>query len=111
MLRITALLLTLLIAFQLHFKYQLPALVIYYYLGINFFTLCLYGYDKSAARKGIWRIPELHLHLLALFGGWGGALVAQQFIRHKSVKRPFLVLFNLSIVAHIALLIAVFNVL
>ena len=108
MLRITFIILTVLIVAQLHLKYQLPELLIYYYLAINIFTFVLYCYDKSAARKGNWRIKELHLHALSLFGGWWGALVAQQFIRHKSIKKSFLVVFTLTLLANIGLLSAAF---
>ncbi|WP_255353037.1 DUF1294 domain-containing protein, partial [Arsukibacterium sp. MJ3] len=33
------------------------------------------------------------MQLLALFGGWPGALLAQQYLRHKSNKKPFLWVF------------------
>lgn len=108
MLRITLILLTLLVVAQLHFKYHLPALLLYYYLVINLFTFALYCYDKSAARKGNWRIKELHLHLLSLFGGWWGALIAQQFIRHKSIKKKFLVVFSLTLLVNVGLLSTAF---
>jgi uncharacterized membrane protein YsdA (DUF1294 family) len=49
----------------------------------------MYAVDKSAARKGARRIPEKSLHLLSLAGGWPGALVAQQKLRHKSSKQAF----------------------
>jgi len=49
----------------------------------------MYAFDKSAARKGKWRIPETRLHLLSLLGGWPGAYCAQQKLRHKSAKVSF----------------------
>ena len=49
----------------------------------------MYAVDKSAARKGAWRTQESTLHLLSLAGGWPGALVAQQKLRHKSRKQSF----------------------
>jgi uncharacterized membrane protein YsdA (DUF1294 family) len=33
------------------------------------------------------------LHLLGLAGGWPGALIAQQMLRHKSKKASFLAVF------------------
>ena len=53
----------------------------------------LYGADKSAAQKGRWRTRESVLHVLALIGGWPGALVAQRMFRHKTKKQPFQVVF------------------
>ena len=48
-----------------------------------------YGIDKSAAQRGAWRTPERTLHVLALMGGWPGAVVAQKVFRHKSRKLSF----------------------
>lgn len=53
----------------------------------------VYAYDKSAAEEKRRRIPERTLHLLALAGGWPGALFAQQNLRHKSRKLEFLAVF------------------
>lgn len=66
---------------------------LYAILSINALTYLLYAYDKHAARqsqhKHTQRIPERHLHLLALIGGWPTALLAQQQLRHKNKKRWF----------------------
>jgi uncharacterized membrane protein YsdA (DUF1294 family)/cold shock CspA family protein len=67
------------------------------YLGMSLLTYISYYFDKSAAQKGEWRTQESTLHLLALFGGWPGALVAQQLLRHKSIKRSFRMLFWITI--------------
>ena len=52
-----------------------------------------YALDKSAARHGRWRTPESTLHGLGLVGGWPGALLAQQLLRHKSSKPSFVAAF------------------
>jgi uncharacterized membrane protein YsdA (DUF1294 family) len=57
------------------------------------FTYAAYALDKSAAKKGAWRTQESTLHLLALAGGWPGALIAQQTLRHKSKKKSFRIVF------------------
>jgi len=59
------------------------------YLFVSLATFVAYALDKSAAQRGDWRTPEQSLHLLALFGGWPGALLAQRTLRHKSSKRGF----------------------
>ncbi|WP_309615379.1 cold shock and DUF1294 domain-containing protein [Salinibacterium sp.] len=49
-----------------------------------------YAADKSAARAGRWRVPEVTLLLLGILGGWPGAVLAQQWLRHKTRKPSFL---------------------
>jgi len=68
---------------------KLPLLLLGFYLVVSLFTFIMYALDKSAARKGAWRTKESTLHLLSLAGGWPGALVAQQKLRHKSKKLSF----------------------
>nr|NJM04595.1 DUF1294 domain-containing protein [Desulfobacula sp.] len=36
----------------------------------------MYKKDKSAAKWDDWRTPESTLHMVSLFGGWPGALIA-----------------------------------
>lgn len=72
------------------------------YLGVSVATFLAYAADKSAATQGRWRTPENTLHLLALAGGWPGALLAQQFLRHKSTKQPFRQVFWFTVVLNAA---------
>lgn len=58
-------------------------------VGVNLLTFLVYAIDKRAAQTGQWRARETHLHLLSLAGGWPGAWLAQQWLRHKSRKQPF----------------------
>jgi uncharacterized membrane protein YsdA (DUF1294 family) len=67
----------------------LPLAVPAVYLVASAAALIAYRADKSAARTGAWRTSERRLHLLALIGGWPGALVAQAVFRHKSRKASF----------------------
>ena len=49
----------------------------------------LYWHDKRRAQSDGWRIPETTLHAFSLLGGWPGAYIAQQHLRHKTAKRWF----------------------
>ena len=60
-----------------------------------------YWHDKASARHGAHRLPENALHLLELFGGWPGALVAQQWLRHKNRKLSYQVFFWGIVAAHL----------
>lgn len=64
----------------------------------------LYAWDKSRAAVRARRVPENTLHLVALVGGWPGALVAQQQFRHKTRKTSFRVAFWLTVALNVAAL-------
>jgi uncharacterized membrane protein YsdA (DUF1294 family)/cold shock CspA family protein len=66
-----------------------PPWVAAVYVTVSLFTFVAYAADKAAAERGGWRTPEGTLHALSLAGGWPGALLAQQFQRHKSTKAEF----------------------
>jgi uncharacterized membrane protein YsdA (DUF1294 family) len=66
-----------------------PRWLLWSYIGVSAVTFIAYALDKSAAQKGEWRTSEQTLHLLSLAGGWPGALLAQQVLRHKSSKQEF----------------------
>jgi uncharacterized membrane protein YsdA (DUF1294 family) len=68
-------------------------IVLGWYLALSTIAFLLYGRDKSAAAHGRWRTPEATLHLVALLGGWPGALVGQRVFRHKTRKQPFQAVF------------------
>lgn len=76
----------------------LPVIALYTIASV--LTFMLYGTDKRAARRNTPRIPESTLHLLALFGGWPGALAAQHVFHHKSRKQPFRTVFWVTVVAN-----------
>lgn len=76
---------------------RLSTLVLAIYSGLSLLTFIIYAIDKSAAKKGAWRTQENTLHLLSLAGGWPGALIAQQTLRHKSRKRSFQAVFWLTV--------------
>jgi uncharacterized membrane protein YsdA (DUF1294 family)/cold shock CspA family protein len=76
------------------------------YGGVSVAAFLAYGFDKAAARRRRWRTSESTLHLLGLAGGWPGALLAQQLLRHKSSKPTFVAVFWLTVTANIAAFVA-----
>jgi uncharacterized membrane protein YsdA (DUF1294 family) len=82
--------------------WDLPWLVAGAYLVTSLSCFVAYAIDKSAARNGGWRTPERTLLLLGLVGGWPGAVLAQQWLRHKTSKRSFQQMFWVTVVANVA---------
>lgn len=70
---------------------EIPLVVGIGYALLSLVTFGAYAWDKSSARTGAWRTAERSLHLLGLAGGWPGALIAQQTLRHKSKKDSFVI--------------------
>jgi len=75
------------------FLWGSPLFIAAVYVAASLITYLVYAQDKSAARRNARRTPENTLHLLAVAGGWPGALFAQQFLRHKSIKSEFRAVF------------------
>ncbi len=70
------------------------------YISMSLLSILQYWCDKHNAQNGQWRIPEKRLHAIDMFGGWPGALLAQQLLRHKTQKTSFQVVFWLIVLAH-----------
>lgn len=87
------------------FMWQPPRWVPVLYVGASIVSFLAYAVDKSAAARGAWRISERTLHLLACAGGWPGALLAQQLLRHKSTKRAFRLVFWGTVALNLLLLV------
>src|SRR5687767_7398029 len=83
----------------------LPLGILLLYMAASLASAVAYAADKSAARTGRWRTAERTLHVLALVGGWPGALIAQRMFRHKSRKRSFQVAFLFTVVLNCAALL------
>ena len=84
---------------------KIPPFILAFYIVASLLTFIMYAVDKSAAKKGKWRTQENTLHLLSLAGGWPGALVAQQKLRHKSMKRSFRSVFWVTVLLNCAVLV------
>ncbi|WP_397453519.1 DUF1294 domain-containing protein [Pseudomonas sp. NA-150] len=70
------------------------------YAVMSALTFFLYWRDKRQALTAGWRTPEKLLHGAELLGGWPGALLAQQSLRHKTRKVSYQVVFWLIVVLH-----------
>ncbi len=79
-----------------------PGILWLVYAGLSMLTFMAYWQDKWAAQKGQWRTPEKTLQTMALAGGWPGALLAQQWLRHKSSKTSFQLQFWLMVLINVA---------
>lgn len=75
--------------FVAHVRWQVPWTIAGFYLLLSILTFALYAADKRAAQANRWRTPENTLLLVGLVGGWPGAAVAQQVLRHKTKKLSF----------------------
>lgn len=72
-----------------------------YLIAVNAATLFVYGYDKSRARRGKFRVSEWALHGWSLAGGTPGAVVGQLIFRHKIYKLGFQLIFHAIAIAQL----------
>ena len=74
-------------------------------------TVCYLSYaaDKAAARQRQRRRPEITLLALGLACGWPGAVLAQEILRHKSVKPAFRRLFWLTVLLNLGAFLLLFT--
>lgn len=84
-------------------------IVIGYLIIINIIAFVVYGIDKMKAKKGVWRIPEKTLLLLAAIGGSVGTAAGMRFWRHKTQHRQFKWGVPLMLLLHLALFAWLFN--
>jgi uncharacterized membrane protein YsdA (DUF1294 family)/cold shock CspA family protein len=91
------------------FLSALPPAVPAIYLALSLATGVAYVLDKLAAERGGWRTSERTLHVLALAGGWPGALIAQGRLRHKTRKQPFRTIFRVTVLLNCAALAWLFT--
>ncbi len=82
----------------------IPLWLVSAYVFMSALAIIAYSWDKRAARLGIWRISETKLHLIDLFGGIIGGLLAQNLFQHKRSKTPFQKTTLLVIILHVGLL-------
>lgn len=83
-------------------------LAISYLLLLNGIAFVLFGIDKLKARKGIWRIPERSLLVVALLGGSIGAWLGIKVWHHKTLHKKFSIGVPLIICLQIGLLVGAY---
>ncbi len=69
--------------------YEAPMLIVLYVALLSGLCFVAFAWDKFCAMRGMWRIPERTLLILAALGGTPGAFSAQRLLRHKTQKQPF----------------------
>jgi uncharacterized membrane protein YsdA (DUF1294 family) len=66
-----------------------PKVTLIYLILISAATYYCYWHDKRRAQKGGAPVSEASLHFLEFLGGWPAAYLAQQKLRHKTIKRSY----------------------
>ena len=91
------------------FLTTMPIHILALYMAASLLTFIMYALDKSAAQDGAWRTQESTLHLLSLAGGWPGALIAQQKLRHKTQKQSFRSVFWITVLLNCGVFVWLFT--
>lgn len=87
--------------------WRVPAWVAALYGLASAACFLAYALDKAAATAGRWRTPESTLLLLGLVGGWPGAILAQQLLRHKTSKASFRAAFWGTVLLNVVAFVAI----
>ncbi|MCW8821173.1 MAG: cold shock and DUF1294 domain-containing protein [Sulfurovum sp.] len=100
------------VVFLFHFTIEgkLPPFVMVIYIIMGIMTYFIYSEDKDMAINNERRTSEQRLLALSFFGGWLGALIAQQKFRHKTKKISFQMSFWTTVFFNIMLLASGFRI-
>ena len=82
-------------------------LFILYLLMLGIVAIAITVGDKTAAKKGKWRVPEATLMMIGLFGGALPMFVTMRIIRHKTKHMKFMIGLPLEIALHAAIICAI----
>lgn len=76
---------------------------------VSVVSFVAYGIDKRRASSSdsSQRISERTLHTIDLLGGWPGGYWGRRVFRHKTLKRSFVIAFWVTVVLHLAMVMAV----
>ena len=84
-------------------------MIILYYIAVNAAAFIMYGADKFFAKKGMRRIPEKTLILIAALGGAFGAYAGMQLFRHKTKHAKFNISVPVLMAVHLGMLVYLFG--
>ena len=87
-------------------QWRVPQIVAGAYLVLSAVCFLLYAKDKSAATAKRRRSPESVLLFVGLLGGWPGAIMAQQFLRHTASTASFRSWFWVTVVINVLVFVA-----
>lgn len=79
------------------------SLIIIYLAVMALVSVIVTVADKLSAKRGGWRVPEVTLMTLGLFGGALPMFVTMKTIRHKTKHKKFMIGLPLEIVLHAAI--------
>lgn len=77
-------------------------LILLIYALMSLVAVVAFTIDKAAAVKGERRVPERTLHTIEALGGWPGALIALDLVKHKRQKRSYTLTLYLIAALHVA---------
>lgn len=60
------------------------SIIICYFAILNLISFLVMGIDKRRAIKGLWRISESTLFIIALIGGSLGSIIGMRIFHHKT---------------------------
>ena len=73
-----------------------------WFVACNLVVLPMWAWDKRQAKRGRRRIPELALHLCALTGATPASFAAMHWLRHKTLKPTFRILYGAFVLMQVA---------
>lgn len=82
-------------------------LILIYFSFITIISIVLTLYDKSAAQKYAYRVPEKVLLFVGFLGGALGEYIVMKIIHHKTLHKKFMIGLPIEIILHIAIITAV----
>lgn len=84
-------------------------IIVVYLSTVNALALLLTVYDKTAAKRGLWRISEKALFITAALGSSAVMYATMRIIHHKTLHKRFMIGLPVIAVCQIALAVLSFR--